>query len=54
VSRAFLEWYQRLIHAGANETIVKLNSRLDALRESLPTAARLLDTAMAEAAKATE
>ena len=51
VSRAFLEWYQRLITVGAQKTVLKLNSRLDALRESLPTAVRLLGSAMAEAGK---
>jgi glycosyltransferase involved in cell wall biosynthesis/tetratricopeptide (TPR) repeat protein len=48
-SRAFLEWYQRLVSAGANDTIVRLNSRVDSFRDSLPTAARLLDSALAEA-----
>jgi len=51
VSRAFLEWYQRLLSAGARETVVCLNSRVDAFRASLPTAARLLDSALAEAGK---
>ncbi len=51
VSRAFIEWYQRLVSAGARETILRLNSRVDAFRESLPTAARLLDSALAEAEK---
>lgn len=51
-SRAFLEWYQRLVNAGANDTVLKLNSRVDAFRGSLPTAAQLLDSALAEAAKA--
>jgi tetratricopeptide (TPR) repeat protein len=50
-SRAFVEWYQRLISAGASETVIRLNSRVDALRESLPTAAQLLDSALAEAQK---
>jgi GT2 family glycosyltransferase/glycosyltransferase involved in cell wall biosynthesis len=48
-SKAFLGWYQRLIGAGARETILLLNSRVDELKESLPTAAQLLSIAMEEA-----
>ena len=40
---------KRLVNAGAKETVIRLNSRVDALRTSLPTAARLLDSALAEA-----
>jgi tetratricopeptide (TPR) repeat protein len=50
-SLAFLEWYKRLMHAGARDTVLRLNSRVDAFREALPTAARLLDSALAEARK---
>jgi glycosyltransferase involved in cell wall biosynthesis len=50
-SQAFVEWYRRLISAGANETVGRLNSRVDALRDALPTAARLLDSAIAEVQK---
>ncbi len=49
VSRAFLDWYQRLIAAGARQTVLKLNARVAALRESLPTAARMIECAMREA-----
>jgi len=49
VSRAFLEWYKRLIQAGANQTILRLNARTEVFRGSLPTAAGLLDSAIAEA-----
>ena len=45
-SQAFIEWYQRLISAGANQTVVRLNSRVDSFRDSLPTAARLLESAL--------
>ena len=45
------EWYQRLISVGARETIVCLNSRVETFRESLPTAAHLLDSALAQAQK---
>jgi hypothetical protein len=47
-SKAFVAWYQRLLNARADETIVCLNSRVSALKESLPTAAGLLETALAE------
>ncbi|MBC8094792.1 MAG: glycosyltransferase, partial [Akkermansiaceae bacterium] len=47
-SKAFVDWYQRLLNVGAQETLVCLNSRVEALRESLPTAASLLDSALAE------
>ncbi|HEY9508952.1 MAG TPA: glycosyltransferase [Verrucomicrobiae bacterium] len=48
-SKAFVGWYQRLVNAGAQETVIRLNSRVDTFRTSLPTAARLLDSALAEA-----
>ena len=31
-SRAFIEWYQRLVKAGAKQTIVQVNAHMDALR----------------------
>jgi GT2 family glycosyltransferase/Flp pilus assembly protein TadD/FMN phosphatase YigB (HAD superfamily)/glycosyltransferase involved in cell wall biosynthesis len=48
-SQAFVQWYQRMLSYGAHQTIERLNSRLDALSESLPTAAQLLDSALSEA-----
>jgi glycosyltransferase involved in cell wall biosynthesis/GT2 family glycosyltransferase/tetratricopeptide (TPR) repeat protein len=48
-SRAFVQWYQRLLAFGVRQTIERLNSQLDAFRESLPTAAQVLDSALAEA-----
>jgi glycosyltransferase involved in cell wall biosynthesis/Tfp pilus assembly protein PilF len=48
-SRAFIEWYQRLISVGARETIDRVNSKLDSLRQSIPTAAGLLHAALQEA-----
>lgn len=50
-SRSFVEWYQRLVQAGRTEIIECLNARVDALKESLPTAARMLDCALAEVQK---
>ena len=49
VSRAFVDWYRKLVTANAAETISKLNARADALRPTLPTAAKLLDAILAEA-----
>ena len=48
-TRAFTEWYGRLLKAGAQGVIAQLNERVEALREKLPSAARLLETALAEA-----
>ena len=50
VSRSFIEWYRKLLSAGRRETLMCLNSRVDAFRASLPTAAGWLDSALAEAA----
>jgi tetratricopeptide (TPR) repeat protein len=47
-SRAFVDWYRRLIACGASDTVMRLNSRLDALRSALPSAAQLLDSVVAE------
>ncbi|HYG22023.1 MAG TPA: glycosyltransferase family 29 protein [Verrucomicrobiae bacterium] len=48
-SRAFVGWYQKLINANAEQTIERLNSRIEELRGSLPTAAGLLDSAITAA-----
>ena len=50
-SRAFVQWYQRLIAFGATETLHRVNTNLDAFRESLPTAAQLLNCALSEASE---
>ena len=50
LSRVFIGWYQRLIGAGAPIAVAKVNSELDKLAVILPTAARMLRTAFAEAA----
>ncbi|HZT22551.1 MAG TPA: hypothetical protein VFB55_06555, partial [Verrucomicrobiae bacterium] len=47
VSRAFVDWYRRLVNIGARETIVGLNSRVETLRPVLPSAATLLDGVIA-------
>jgi tetratricopeptide (TPR) repeat protein len=48
-SKAFVGWYQKLLSARAEQTIVRLNSRVNDLRTSLPTAAKLLDSAITAA-----
>jgi len=48
-SRAFIGLYQRLIAAGAQNTVIGLNARMGQLGRVLPTAARILETAVAEA-----
>ena len=47
VSRAFVDWYRRLVTVGARDTIVHLNSRVDSLRPILPSAAVVLDGVIA-------
>jgi hypothetical protein len=47
VSRAFVDWYRRLVSAGARATIVNLNSRVETLRPVLPSAAGVLDGVIA-------
>ncbi|MCL5097844.1 MAG: glycosyltransferase [Candidatus Omnitrophica bacterium] len=51
VSRQFLEWYQRLIRYGAQETVTEINAKIESLRHVLPSAARMLMAAMKEAAQ---
>ena len=48
-SRAFVDWYQKLIARRAQPVIGKINGQLDKLSRALPTAARMLETALAEA-----
>jgi tetratricopeptide (TPR) repeat protein/GT2 family glycosyltransferase len=47
VSRAFVDWYRRLVTTGARNAIVGLNSRVEMLRPVLPTAAGVLDGVIA-------
>ncbi len=49
VSRAFVDWYRRLVAFNAVETVVQLNSRVGHLRETLPGAARVIETVTAAA-----
>jgi hypothetical protein len=47
-SRAFIKWYQRLIAMRAHPVIQRVNARLDDLSRTLPTAANMLQKALAE------
>ena len=49
VSREFIRWYQRILQYGQTEVAVSLNQAMSKLEVSLPTAGRVLRTAMAEA-----
>lgn len=49
VSREFLNWYRRLVDAGAQETLLRVHERIEAMRAGLPTAAGLIETVLAEA-----
>jgi tetratricopeptide (TPR) repeat protein len=50
-SRAFIKWYQRLIAMRAFPVVQKLNARLENLSQTLPTAAAMLQKALAEPAQ---
>jgi hypothetical protein len=43
VSRAFVDWYRRLVAAGAEKVIRRLNGGVETLRPVVPTAAGILD-----------
>jgi tetratricopeptide (TPR) repeat protein len=47
VSRAFVDWYRRLVAAGARDTVVHLNTRVEMLRPVVPLAAGVLDGVIA-------
>lgn len=50
VSREFLRWYQRLAEADSDAILLQVNEHLDDLARVLPTAARTLRAAIAQAA----
>jgi glycosyltransferase involved in cell wall biosynthesis/ADP-heptose:LPS heptosyltransferase/predicted Zn-dependent protease len=52
-SRAFIAWYQRFIAVRANAVVAQLNERTDKLSQALPTAARMIEKALAEAQQQT-
>ena len=49
ISREFIAWYRRLLAAKAQKTLMSVNSKVDVLRERLPTASRMLTQALNEA-----
>ena len=49
VSREFLTWYQRLVRFNARTAVRALNARIEALQCAIPSAARLLAAALAQA-----
>jgi tetratricopeptide (TPR) repeat protein len=51
-SRAFIEWYQKLFAARAEKTLMRVNEQMNAIGDALPTAAKMLSAAMAEAKEA--
>ena len=52
ISRAFIEWYQKLFTAHAEKTLTRVNEQMNAISNALPIAAKMLTTAMAEAKEA--
>ena len=51
-SREFIQWYQKLIVARAESVVEKINGQLDRLKHALPSAAKMLENALMEAAPA--
>ncbi|HUA69281.1 MAG TPA: glycosyltransferase [Candidatus Saccharimonadales bacterium] len=51
VSRAFVNWYRRLVTVGARDTVFRLNSQVEILRPILPSAATVLDGVIANMRK---
>jgi len=49
-SLAFIAWYQRLIAVRAAAVTARVNERLEKLSRALPSAAQMLQAALAEAA----
>jgi glycosyltransferase involved in cell wall biosynthesis/tetratricopeptide (TPR) repeat protein len=47
-SRAFIEWYKKLIALRAKTVVVRVNEQTEKLSRALPTAARMIETALAE------
>jgi len=48
-SRAFIEWYRKLFAMRAQKTLTSVMERMSMLNEALPSAAKMLGAAMAEA-----
>jgi acetyl esterase/lipase len=52
LSPEIIAWYRKLLDAGASASVQKLNGQLDRLGEFAPSAARMLGSALSEAAEA--
>jgi CelD/BcsL family acetyltransferase involved in cellulose biosynthesis len=52
-SRAFIEWYRKLFAARAQKTLTRLMEQMNAFNTALPSAAKILGAAMAEANRET-
>jgi Tfp pilus assembly protein PilF len=52
VSREFVKWYQRLLQFNARPVMEALNARIEDLERVLPSATRILASALAEATEA--
>ena len=48
-SREFIAWYRRLLAAKAQKSLMSVNAKADVLRETLPTAGKMLSQALSEA-----
>ncbi|HEX7569799.1 MAG TPA: glycosyltransferase [Verrucomicrobiae bacterium] len=53
-SRAFIEWYQKLIAVRSPALVARVNEQLEKLARALPTAAQMLESALTEAETAAE
>jgi len=49
ISQEFLKWYQRIILFNGRPTVEAVNARIDLLQARLPTAAHMLQEALAQA-----
>ena len=49
-SREFINWYQRLIKLQSRPLIERVNEQLEKLGRALPTAAKMIESALAESA----
>ena len=53
-SRAFIEWYQKLIAVRSQALVARVNEQLEKLARALPTAAQMLESALTETETAAE
>jgi hypothetical protein len=52
-SRAYVEWYRKLLAVRAQKTVARLMEHTNAVNESLPSAAKIVGAAIAEVGKET-